>query len=82
VRSIAPISAVSGPTRDFVHRPTERLQRPSPISRSESNDNDGVIFDSTVSDNKAVDFVQLLNDSDRWRFHPMVRYRYGVVHGL
>jgi hypothetical protein len=37
--------------------------------------------DITVSECTAVDFVQLLNDSDRWRFHPVVRYLYGVAHG-
>jgi hypothetical protein len=40
-----------------------------------------MIVDVTVSDNNAVDFVQLLNDSDRRRFRPPVRCRYGVAHG-
>jgi len=41
-----------------------------------------VIVDIIGSDYNAVDFVQLLNDSDRRRFRPLVRCLYGVVHGL
>jgi hypothetical protein len=40
-----------------------------------------VIADIIGSECTAVDFVQLLNDSDRRRFRPLVRCLYGVAHG-
>jgi hypothetical protein len=70
-----------GPKDDsFTDRTSAKRQ--SPISRSQSHDSDEMNVDVIRSEWNGVAFVQLLADSERRRFRPVVRCLYGVALGL